>query len=204
MAKDVLINEQMKEERIKQIRDVSLKLFALKGFDNVKMNDIAKTVGCSHGLLYHYYESKDAIFHDLIEHHKNEVGRFNLFIHDKDLTAKEQLIHFCDQVAHLLMENEEQFYYFVMFTTFEYQKTLPPPPHVIKDSNKHFSFKECLKQILEEGQKEGSVIDEDAKGLADYLYATIRGLIYLRIYSYHDSYTFDNSNILKRVILKNV
>ncbi len=54
-------NEKIKEERKNRILDVSLKLFANLGYENVSMDMIAKKAKCSHGLMYHYFADKNEI-----------------------------------------------------------------------------------------------------------------------------------------------
>jgi AcrR family transcriptional regulator len=54
-------NEKIKEERRNRILDISLKLFANLGYENVSMDMIAKKAKCSHGLMYHYFKDKNEI-----------------------------------------------------------------------------------------------------------------------------------------------
>ena len=44
----------------------ALKLFAEKGFAAVSMRDLAEAVGISASTIYHYYESKQVLFQDMI------------------------------------------------------------------------------------------------------------------------------------------
>jgi AcrR family transcriptional regulator len=52
---------QQKEERREQILDAALRVFAEKGFAGASIRDIAKEVGVTEGLLYHYFESKEQL-----------------------------------------------------------------------------------------------------------------------------------------------
>ncbi len=49
------------EERKNQILEAALAVFAQRGFDEARMDDIAQEAGLSKGALYLYYKSKDAI-----------------------------------------------------------------------------------------------------------------------------------------------
>lgn len=49
------------EERIAQIIEASLTVFAREGFAQARMEDIAKTAGLGKGTVYLYFKSKDAI-----------------------------------------------------------------------------------------------------------------------------------------------
>ena len=56
------------EERRRRILEAAVRVFARKGFHASRVGDIAEEAGVAHGLLYHYFDSKDelleTIFHD--------------------------------------------------------------------------------------------------------------------------------------------
>jgi TetR/AcrR family transcriptional regulator, fatty acid metabolism regulator protein len=56
------------EEKRRQLLDAAVRVFARKGFHASRVGDIAEEAGAAHGLLYHYFKSKDevleAVFHD--------------------------------------------------------------------------------------------------------------------------------------------
>lgn len=56
-----------KEARPEEILDAALALFTEKGFAATRMNDVARLAGISKGTLYLYFESKEAIFHEVIQ-----------------------------------------------------------------------------------------------------------------------------------------
>jgi TetR/AcrR family fatty acid metabolism transcriptional regulator len=59
-------NEDLSEERQKQILDAAITEFARQGFHATRMEDIARTSGLSKGAVYLYYKSKDAIITALL------------------------------------------------------------------------------------------------------------------------------------------
>ena len=59
-------NTLLKDERREQILSAALKVFALRGFSATKISDIVAEGGISHGLLYHYFSSKEEIFFELV------------------------------------------------------------------------------------------------------------------------------------------
>jgi TetR/AcrR family transcriptional regulator, cholesterol catabolism regulator len=52
---------QQAEERREQILDAALRVFSEKGFAGASIRDIAREVGVTEGLLYHYFESKEQL-----------------------------------------------------------------------------------------------------------------------------------------------
>ncbi len=55
------------EGRFQQLRDAALAVFAAKGLRRARMADVARAMGVSTGSLYNYVESKEALFHWLVE-----------------------------------------------------------------------------------------------------------------------------------------
>src|SRR5690554_8173982 len=58
-------NQELLAQRRTEILEAALKVFARRGLAGTKVGDIAATAGLSHGLLYHYFRSKDEIFTEL-------------------------------------------------------------------------------------------------------------------------------------------
>jgi TetR/AcrR family transcriptional repressor of nem operon len=50
------------------ILQVSLKLFLQKNFKEVTMKEIVEKTGLSKGAFYHYFESKEKLFYEIIDH----------------------------------------------------------------------------------------------------------------------------------------
>ena len=55
----------MVEDKRRQILDAAVRVFARKGFHASRVGDIAEEAGVAHGLLYHYFESKDAVLESI-------------------------------------------------------------------------------------------------------------------------------------------
>jgi AcrR family transcriptional regulator len=49
------------EERRRQILDAAVRVFARTGYHGSRVGDIAEEAGVAHGLLYHYFTSKEAV-----------------------------------------------------------------------------------------------------------------------------------------------
>lgn len=59
-------NEHMRKETIDKIEQGALKAFAEWGFHGTTMKKIASKTGMSYGLLYHYFQSKEAVFSHIV------------------------------------------------------------------------------------------------------------------------------------------
>jgi AcrR family transcriptional regulator len=53
--------------RYREIVDAAQRVFAARGYRRTQTADVARELGVSAGLLYHYFESKEALFHAALE-----------------------------------------------------------------------------------------------------------------------------------------
>jgi AcrR family transcriptional regulator len=57
------------DQKRELITDAAAKLFARRGFASASLSDIASACNMSKSLIYHYYESKEAILYDVMNSH---------------------------------------------------------------------------------------------------------------------------------------
>lgn len=195
-------NALLKDERKESIMDAALRLFSISGYDTITINDITKAAHCSHGLFYHYFASKEELFHAIMEQTKKP----------KDFRPKEELDHFApgiiihgfiNDVLYLLKSDDRDCYFFNIILTGAYQKTLPPPPNlsVAKKKPKPLNF--ILEQAVKDGQKEGICIDGDPHFIVKLFISTIRGLFFERIHTTDlKKYEAPKKKLLERMLLK--
>src|SRR2546421_3407222 len=55
------------EDRREQIIDAAMSVFSQKGFTRATNKDIAREAGITPGLIYHYFENKEALLKAIIE-----------------------------------------------------------------------------------------------------------------------------------------
>src|SRR3954447_1275016 len=81
-------------DRRGELLEAAVRVFARKGFHGSRVGDIAEEAGVAHGLLYHYFRSKDevleTIFRDAWERLATETDR----IEASDIALREQLRRF--------------------------------------------------------------------------------------------------------------
>jgi AcrR family transcriptional regulator len=61
------------EEKRRLILDAAVRVFAAKGFHTSRVGDIAEEAGVAHGLLYHYFSSKDEVLETVFRDHWSRV-----------------------------------------------------------------------------------------------------------------------------------
>jgi AcrR family transcriptional regulator len=52
-------------DRRRELLDAAVRVFARKGFHASRVGDIAEEAGVAHGLLYHYFRSKDEVLEEI-------------------------------------------------------------------------------------------------------------------------------------------
>jgi TetR/AcrR family transcriptional regulator, fatty acid metabolism regulator protein len=73
------------------ILDAAIRVFAEHGYHGARVGDIAEDAGVAHGLLYHYFASKDEVLRTIfIENWGELIGRFRA-VEDADESASEKL-----------------------------------------------------------------------------------------------------------------
>ncbi|MBN8612541.1 MAG: TetR/AcrR family transcriptional regulator [Deltaproteobacteria bacterium] len=59
--------EKIREQRRRELLDVALHVFAQRGYHHARIADIIDAAGVARGTFYLYFESKNAIFHALLD-----------------------------------------------------------------------------------------------------------------------------------------
>jgi AcrR family transcriptional regulator len=49
------------DDKPRRILDAAVRVFAAQGYDAARVGDVAREAGVAYGLVYHYYESKEAV-----------------------------------------------------------------------------------------------------------------------------------------------
>src|SRR6201984_3808954 len=61
-------------DRRSQILDAAVSCFAKRGFHQASMHDISAEAGISVGLIYRYFENKEAVISAMADRHKKEIS----------------------------------------------------------------------------------------------------------------------------------
>jgi AcrR family transcriptional regulator len=94
---------EIREEKISLIMDVALEHFAGEGYYRTTIRHIARRAGISKGLMYNYFESKEALLKAIIHRSINEIYRY--FDINKDgYLSEEEFEFFIRKISELLKE----------------------------------------------------------------------------------------------------
>ena len=89
------------EEKRRQILDAAVRVFARSGFHTSRVGDIAEEAGVAHGLLYHYFSSKDEVLETIFREQWSVLVDRIQAIEESGEPALDQLRH----VAAIVLRN---------------------------------------------------------------------------------------------------
>lgn len=108
--------EKIREQKRKLILQKALLLFAQKGMQDTSMNEIAERANISKGLIYNYFESKEALIREIVLKGLNTMMQFVDPNRDGVLTRNE-MAYMVEEIFSILQQ-ESQYWklYFSLFS----------------------------------------------------------------------------------------
>lgn len=174
-------NQLIKDERKAMILNTALRLFAIRGYDSVVVNDITKEANISHGLFYHYFKNKAELFIELVEIAEERTAKKRK---NEQVLDKSKAIDAIRTIASRMLEEiyleDESPYFLYMFINMHLQKTIPEPPNLKLRGPKR-PFFHFFTELVARGQKEGDVTGGDPKEITIIYFSIIKGLCYTRL-----------------------
>ena len=79
------------EDKRRVILDAAVRVFARKGYHASRVGDIAEEAGVAHGLLYHYFRSKEELLETIFRETWRDVLDAVRAVEETDETARERL-----------------------------------------------------------------------------------------------------------------
>jgi TetR/AcrR family fatty acid metabolism transcriptional regulator len=79
------------EDKRRVILDAAVRVFARKGYHTSRVGDIAEEAGVAHGLLYHYFRSKEELLETIFRETWGDVLDAVRSVEETDETARERL-----------------------------------------------------------------------------------------------------------------
>ena len=98
--------EEMRESRRLQIMEAALEVFAMEGYGHCSISKLASHAGISKGLMYNYFESKEALLTAIIEQGLSEI--MNLFDPNHNgVLESEEFVDFIRKTFKAMREHQE-------------------------------------------------------------------------------------------------
>lgn len=138
-----------KNDKQEMIIDAALEVFCEKGYANTRMADIAKKAGVSYGLVYHYFESKEAFFDNIVEKWWNTLYEMLENQRQSDAELKEKLANI---IRFFLDTYSNRFFLLSIFITEVSRSSLYRTERGLMRFRKFFTM---CDEIMSDAQKKG-------------------------------------------------
>ena len=168
--------ENIQNERKIQIMRAALRVFAANGFKLTKISLIAKEAGISHGLVYHYFKSKEEVLYESLEWamELNETKKYLNKLSEMAITPTEKIRDFTKFA--LSSSKYESSDIFRIIQHLEHTEGVPT--HILDFTKKvGMMYIEFFIPIFIEGQAAGEIIQEDPEELVGLFLTIISGVI---------------------------
>lgn len=162
--------QEQKEYRKQEILYAALDLFVKKGYAATKITDIAEKASMSVGLLFHYFESKEKLYEELVK-----MGLQGTAYPGNQRC--EHAIDFFEQFAEqLFLFMKEQPHVAKMFVLMADAQRSEGTPEVVREIAMQVNTIEQFVPIVEWGQKEGTIKEGNALALSNAFWCSIQGV----------------------------
>ena len=152
-------NKNIKDKRRSKLMLFALKAFAEKGYDKTAIDDITKPAKCSHGLFYHYFDSKETVFRALIKEYLTQPGSIPL-AEALSLGGTKGLRLLCDYTEEIAKGDGKGMACATIILRLEDAKNLDDDAKRFAKEN---NLRAALVQLIKQGQAEGKVVAGDPK-----------------------------------------
>ena len=174
------VNQQIREERREEILAAAAKIFTYKGYAATRISDIAAAANVSHGLLYHYFKSKEEVYSALADRLGQSAGSIGQFAEQPGSPLEK--LH---MMLSMMLEsvNKQPEYYILAIQAMTTEGVAPAVVDKIHHSG--MAGLESIASIIEEGQRAGEIRPGDPREFFYLLYAVIEGLAINQMPSRH-------------------
>lgn len=133
-----------------KIQNTALSLFGREGFENVSVEEIAQTVGCSVGNIYHYFKSKDELAIQVTQMVDRAYAEMEQeYLSDGDTPAREKLLDFVGKALEISASDEMLYKAFIHGLRY-------PEQAVLQKNDKRVYYR-LLRELVDLCQEEGSI-----------------------------------------------
>lgn len=185
--------QQIRNERREQILSTAVKVFSRRGVVGTKMSMIAQEAGISHGLLYHYFKSKDELFTTLVEWALEQSHSLMLYAYQLPGSPIEKI----RTLTELILSDGDSAY-FMLIHQARTSDGVPEEANQLIKKHSMNTYADQLLPLFKEGQQAGEIVDGDPRELIYCYLSVISGLMLLA--QKDEGYHMPKADILLRII----
>lgn len=150
MKKELTPRKRQAIEMRAKIQSAALTLFNREGFENVSVEEIAQTVGCSVGNIYHYFKSKDELAIQVTQMVDEAYTALEEeYLADRETSGREKLLDFVGRSLEISASDEMLYKAFIHGLRY-------PEQAVLQKNDKRVYYR-LLRELVDLCQREGSI-----------------------------------------------
>ncbi len=172
-------NAQVKDDRRKQILLAALNIFINRGFAAAKMSDIATEAGISYGLMYHYFQSKEEIYAELVTKAVESSTRGIEQVRARGAEPIDMIRSIVGLVFKAVGQHQSVGYSFLLWMEAMTSRG-DAFPHIQYPIGHGAPFR-MLSDMIEEGQRKGQIAQGDPGELVTTFLSAMLGLASLKV-----------------------
>lgn len=189
--------EEIREETRKKIlRDATL-YFARNGFAGTKIGDLAEYIGIGQGTIYIYFKSKEDLFKEIFAvcNNDKEIGDLKL-LSRLPISARKKIRKLSNTIIEKLDKDED----YAAKITLTTQVLLEKNDRASENNAYRSEIYKYTAKIIEQGQREKSVVDGSPMKLADFYWSVV--YVYALKKLFTSNYETISVDDLDRILLK--
>lgn len=163
--------DEQKEQRYQLIIIKALELFVKKGYRETKVSDIAKAANMSTGLMFHYFESKEQLYEQLVKMGLEGTKSPSKMQYN---TPVEYFSKFLDELFAYTKQQPWVVWMFVLM--FQARRGDGVPEHIREIAMQVNQVEESAR-IIEKGQVQGVFREGDPYALSFAFWGSVQGIM---------------------------
>lgn len=164
--------DEQKEQRRALIIDKAIELFAKKGYANTRIGDIAQAADMSVGLMFHYFESKEKLFEEIVRYGARSANNTPLELNFEN--PLEYFEGFLNVLFRYAKEHPRVMYLFVIMGQINRDEGIPPH---IRELAMSVNQIEQSAEVIASGQKYGYFREGDPNLLSFTFWSSVQGVM---------------------------
>lgn len=200
MARNKEINKQLKEERRKKIMSASLELFASQGLSGTKIGEISSKAEMSQGLIYHYFNSKEEIYIEIVRTAIQKLIKVSSDLEKLDIDPATKLTLAMSEIVKSIGKSKINALNHLLITQAMVFENVPVEVKKMLHSDTKIPY-QIIARIMKLGQKKRQIKRFNVDDMSLIFWSTIKGLALNKV-AYGDDFKTPNTDIILGMFLR--
>ena len=167
-------NQLVLDLRREQFITAAFKIFACRGYAATRISDIASAAGLSHGLVYHYFKTKEDIFTELVEEAASIFLAVTNFGSGYDASPLDKIRIIAEMMIAMSYSAQSAYYLNILEQAHISEGISSDAQKIVAENMTSCIL--LIQAIIREGQELGQIVQDDPQRLALAYYSMVRGM----------------------------